>query len=212
MLDIEEKKKSRFTFLKKLHELSDGNERASFNMFTIGETFGFERELTVTIINYLENMGLIKWRGSGDISISRDGCTEIEAALSQPDKPTKHFSPAGNIITAGAAKYAQSREDRPGTQEVLVSSAACERLQTLILLLKESVDTLNLEPEKRRDLTADIHTIEAQMTSSQPKTTVLASCLDSIQEILKGKAGSACASKLLMKLEPVYAQVTHQRW
>ncbi len=94
---------------------------------------------------------------------------------------------------------------------MLVSNAACERLQALILLLKESIDTLNLEPEKRRDLTADIHTIEAQMTSSQPKTTVLAPCLDSIQEILKGKAGSACASKLLMKLEPVYEQITHQR-
>ena len=71
MLDIEEKKKSRFKFLKKLHELSGGNERACFNMFAIGETFGFDRELTVTIINYLENTGLIKWRGSGDISIAR---------------------------------------------------------------------------------------------------------------------------------------------
>ena len=50
------------------------------------------------------------------------------------------------------------------------------------------------------------------MTSSQPKTTVLAPCLDSIQEILKGKVGSTCASKLLMKLEPVYVQITHQRW
>jgi hypothetical protein len=211
MLDIEEKKKSRFTFLKKLHELSDGNERASFNMFAIGETFEFDRELTVTIINYLENMGLIKWRGSGDISISHDGSIEIEAALSQPDKPTKHFSPVGTIIAASAAKYALSREDSPVTQNMLVSNAACERLQALILLLKESIDTLNLEPEKRRDLTADIHTIEAQMTSSQPKTNVLAPCLDSIQEILKGKAGSACASKLLMKLEPVYVQITHQR-
>jgi hypothetical protein len=201
MLDIEEKKKSRFTFLKKLHELSDGNERTCFNMFAIGETFGFDRELTVNIINYLENTGLIKWRGSGDISISRDGFIEIEAALSQPDKPTKHFAPVDTIIPAGAAKDAQNRENRPGTQEVLVSNAACERVQALILLLKESIDTLNLEPEK----------IEAQMTSSQPKTTVLAPCLDSIQEILKGKAGSTCASKLLMKLEPVYVQITHQR-
>ena len=211
MLDIEEKKKSRFTFLKKLHELSDGNERTCFNMFAIGETFGFDRELTVNIINYLENTGLIKWRGSGDISISRNGFIEIEAALSQPDKPTKHCAPVDTIIPAGAAKDAQNRENRPGTQEVLVSNAACERVQALILLLKESIDTLNLEPEKRRDLTADIHTIEAQMTSSQPKTTVLAPCLDSIQEILKGKAGTACASKLLMKLEPVYVQITHQR-
>ena len=121
------------------------------------------------------------------------------------------FSGNGDIITASAAKYAQNREDRPGTQEVLGNNAACERLQALILLLKESIDTLNLEPEKRRDLTADIHTIEAQMTSSQPKTTVLASCLDSIQEILKRKAVSACASKLLLKLEPVYVQITHQR-
>ena len=211
MMDIEEKKKSRFKFLNHLYELSDGNEHTSFNMFAIGETFGFDRELTVNIINYLENTGLIKWRGSGDISISRAGFIEIEAALAQPAKPTKHFAPVDTIIPAGAGKDAQRREDRPGTQEVLVSNAACERVQALILLLKESIDTLNLEPEKRRDLTADIHTIEAQMTSSQPKTTVLAPCLDSIQEILKGKAGSTCASKLLMKLEPVYVQITHQR-
>jgi hypothetical protein len=180
-------------------------------MFAIGETFAFDRELTVNIINYLENMGLIKWRGSGDISIARDGFIEIEEALSQPDKPTKHFAPVDTIIPVGAGKNAQKREDRPGTQEVLVSTAACERVQALILLLKESIDPLNLEPEKRRDLTADIHTIEAQMTSSQPKTTVLASCLDSIQEILKGKVDSTCASKLLMKLEPVYVQIAHYR-
>ena len=211
MLDIEEKKKSRFKFLNHLYKLSDGNEHTSFNMFAIGETFGFDRELTVNIINYLENTGLIKWRGSGDISISRAGFIEIEAALAQPAKPTKHFAPVDTIIPGGAGKDAQRREDRPETQEVLVSNAACERVQALILLLKESIDTLNLEPEKRRDLTADILTMEAQMTSSQPKTTVLAPCLDSIQEILKGKAGSTCASKLLMKLEPVYVQITHQR-
>ena len=211
MLDIEEKKKSRFKFLNKLHQLSDGNEYTSFNMFAIGETFGFDRELTVNIINYLENMGLIKWRGSGDISISHEGSIEIKEALSQPAKPTKHFSPVATLLTVDAAKDAQIREERPGTQDLLVSNAAGERVQALILLLKESIDTLHLEPEKRRDLTADIHTIEAQMTSSQPKTTVLAPCLDSIQEILKGKADTACASKLLMKLGPVYMQITHQR-
>ena len=211
VLDIEEKKKSRFRFLKKLHELSAGNEHASFNMFAIGETFGLDREETVNIINYLENTGLIKWRGSGDISISRNGSIEIEEALAQPDKPTKHFDPVDTIISVGAEKDAHKQEDRPETREVPVSKASCERVQALILLLKESVDTLDLEPEKRRDLTADIHTIEAQMTSSRPKTTVLAPCLDSIQEILKGKAGSSLASKLLMKLEPVYMQIAQQR-
>ena len=211
MLDIEEKKKSRFKFLNKLHELSASNEHASFNMFAIGETFGFDREVTVNIINYLENTGLIKWRGSGDISISRNGSIEIEEALAQPDKPTKHFDPVNTIISVSAAKGAQGREERRETLAVPVSKASCERVQALILLLKESIDTLDLQPEKRRDLTADIHTIEAQMTSSRPKTTVLAPCLDSIQEILKGKADSSLASKLLMKLEPVSMQVSHQR-
>lgn len=211
MLDIEEKKKSRFTFLNKLHELSGGNVHTSFNMFALGETFGFDRELTVNIINYLENMGLIKWRGSGDISISRDGLIEIEEALSQPDKPSKHFAPVGNLITAGPAKDAQRQEGRSEIEGIVVGKAACERVQALILLLKESIDTLQLEPEIQSDLTADIHTIEAQMTSSQPKATVLAPCLNSIQEILKGKADSTCASKLLMKLEPVNAQIAHHR-
>ena len=212
MLDIEEKKKSRYKFLKKLHELSGGDEDTSFNMFAIGETFGFDRELTVNIINYLENMGLIKWRGSGDISISRDGSIEIEAALSQPDKPTKHFAPVDSLITVGDTKDTQRQEGRSKTQEIVVGKAMRERVQALILLLKESIDTLNLEPDKKSDLTADIHTIEAQMTSSQPKTTVLAPCLDSIQEILKGTAGSTCASKLLMKIEPVYVRIAaHQR-
>ena len=209
MLDIEEKKKSRFKFLKKLHELSEGNEHTSFNMFAIGETFGFDREVTVNIINYLENTGLIKWRGSGDISISHNGSIEIEKALSQPDKSTKHFAPVQSLITIGDTKDTQRQEGRGGTQEIVVGKTVCERVQALILLLNESIDTLNLEPEKRRNLTADIHTIEAQMTSSQPKATVLAPCLDSIQEILKGKAGSTCASKLLMKLEPVYVQIAN---
>lgn len=78
MATIEEKKVKRFQFLRKLYELSGGDESKLFDMFQIGEDMGFDRNLTENLVQYLEGEGLIKAIIGGSISITHWGIREVE--------------------------------------------------------------------------------------------------------------------------------------
>src|SRR3989344_5165042 len=102
---IEKLKAKRFQFLKKLWELSEGDEYKSFNMFEIGNELGFDHELTSSIYQYLRGEGLLKaFTLGGNIVITHAGIVEMEESLSKPDQPTEHF-PAVNIINIGHMEH-----------------------------------------------------------------------------------------------------------
>ncbi len=98
-MDVIELKKKRFLFLKKLHEVIDGDSDAHASMWDIGEFFKFDKEETRKITNYLFGENLVKAAGlGGAISITHEGIKEVEEAISKPKKATDHFPPAVNII------------------------------------------------------------------------------------------------------------------
>lgn len=82
MDSIEEINKKRFDFLKKLYELSGGNEHKLFNMWEIGDQLGFDHDLTISIAQYLKGEGLLGFRALGGIiSITHYGTKEVEENL-----------------------------------------------------------------------------------------------------------------------------------
>ena len=201
MSKIEEMKKKRFQFLYRLYELSEGDESKWFNMFQIGEKLGFDSDLTEKIAQYLKGEGLIEFQGiSGIIGITHRGIREVEEALSHPNIPTSHFLPV-NVISINQMVNSQIQQASPeATQIVGISENKYEELKEVIQSLKESIDKLNLEPQQKSDLQAEIQTIEAQMSSSKPKATIITECLSSIRRVLEGAAGSMLASNLLSKI------------
>ena len=54
----DELEKKRSDFLKRLYELSDGAETKFINMWEIGDQLGFDRDLTISIAQYLKGEGL----------------------------------------------------------------------------------------------------------------------------------------------------------
>ena len=61
-MNLEETKAARFKFLNALYEESGGNELVWPNMFELGQTLGFDRNLTQLIAQYLKGEHLIEFK------------------------------------------------------------------------------------------------------------------------------------------------------
>lgn len=204
-MDIEEKKRKRFQFLRKLYELTDGDESWCLDPSEISKEIGFDEELIDQIVQYLEGEGLIKAVDlAGGIVISHLGVREIEEALSNPDKPTNHFPPV-NIISIGKMINSQIQQASPkATQIITIGENKYGELKEIIQSLKASIDSLDLDSLKKSDLQAEIRTIEAQMSSSKPNAGIISWCLGTIKRILEGVAANAIASVILQKIMTLF--------
>jgi len=200
MNTIEEMKEKRSQLLRTLYNLAGGDESKLFNMFKIAEELGFDRALTENIVQYLKKEGLIEFKGPRNmIRISHDGIQKIEEALSNPDIPTP--PPPTNIVSIGQMINSQIQQASPeATQVGTVNEDRYEELKEVIQSLKESIDKLDLESQDKSDIQAEIQTIEAQMSSSKPKVTIITECLGSIRRILEGVASNTLAASLLSKI------------
>ena len=204
---IEEMKEKRFRFLRRLWELTGGDESELFSMFKIGEELGFDKDLTVKIEQYFYGERLINHRlecGTRDreIGISHWGVRAVEEALSNPGRPTHYFPP---VINIGDVKNSQIQiGSHEAIQVATFNENRYEELKEVIQSLKESIDQLNIDQhidqQQMSKLQADIQTIEEQISSSKPKATIITGHLDSIKRILEGAAGNAIASGLLIKI------------
>lgn len=199
--EIEEIREKRFQFIRKLWELTGGDEGKSISMSYIGKELEFGRDLTRKIVQYLRGEGLIvEVTMEGNIGISHKGIVEVEAALNNPDKPTHYFPPA-NIIHINQMTNSNIQQASPeATQVVTFEESKYEELIEVIISLKESIDQLGLEPQQKSELQADIKTMETQTSSPNPKPTIITECLGSIKRILEGATGSVLASGLLIKI------------
>jgi len=197
----EDMEKKRFQFLRRLYELTGGDECKLFDKLQIGKELGFEDDVTKNIAQYLNGEGLVEFRALGDkIGITHEGIQQVEEALSNPDKPT-YFFPAVNIISVGQMNSSQIQQSSPkATQIFTIGENRSKELEEVIQSLKESIDQLGLDLQQMNDLKAEIRTIEAQMSASKPKATIITECLGSIRRILEGAAGSVIASGLLSKI------------
>jgi len=201
MIPVEEMKKKRFQFLHTLYVLTGGNELKWFNMFDIGKSLEFDRELIIKIAQYLKGEGLIQFQALGGIiGITHSGIREVEQALSNPGQPTYYFPPV-NVISIGQMVDSQIQQASPAAkQEIGISETRYEELKEVIETLNKSIDQLDLKTQQKSDLQAEIQTIDAQMTSSKPKATIITECLSSIRRILEGTAINIIAPTLLSQI------------
>ena len=206
MNNIEEKKKQRFQFLKRLYELSGGDKFKPFEMFEIGKELGFDKELTANLNQYLEGEMLIKYITFNNvITITHIGIVEVEEALSNPDEPTEHF-PALNIISVGQMVNSQIQQASPQSiQSIAIDQSKINEIKQFLLDLKKSIDQLELINEQVTELQAEIKTMEAQISSSKPKSIILTESVKTMRNILESVVGSVIASGLLQRLNTLFS-------
>jgi hypothetical protein len=70
-------------------------------------------------------------------------------------------------------------------------------LLALLASIKGSIDQLQLNVSARNELAAEVQTIEAQIASPRPKTSVITECLRSAKTIIEGAAVKTISSGLV---------------
>lgn len=203
-LAMEEMKRKRFQFLHTLYGMVHGDESEGVLLSQIAEKLEIKGSLARKIATYLQGENLIKvLTFDGVTKITHYGVLEVEEALSKPDEPTRHFLPFNIIHIGGNMVGSQIQQASPGaTQTPAIREDEGAELKEVIQSLNDSIDKLQLIPEQMSELQAEIHTIEAQMISPQPKRTIVIESLGSIRSILESATGSLIAYQLLSKVAP----------
>jgi len=83
--DPGEERKDRSQFLQRLYTLTDGNEAELQDMYDIGKTLGFSRDLTTKIVTGLHEKDLIEFRVGSAIGLTPLGIRRVKEDLSKPD-------------------------------------------------------------------------------------------------------------------------------
>ena len=85
-------------------------------------------------------------------------------------------------------------------QTIKVEGESLGSIDQFIKTLRNELPSLNMEKESNRELSSEIATVEAQISSPNPKSNIIRESLSSIRRILEG-AGGGVAAQLLMQLQ-----------
>lgn len=192
--DIEQMRSQRFQFLHRCYEISGADELRHLSMFDVGKELGFDKSVTMRIVQYLEGEGLIKFRTmGGGIAISHRGVVHMERALSEPDAPTEYFPAVINIISAEQILDSQIQQASPAATQAAFRQDKDQELREFIESLRNSLEELGLDDQQKSDLQAEILTMEAQASKSKPNRAIITESLKSAWRILEEAAGGALA-------------------
>jgi len=200
MTNVNNKKKQRFLFLNRLYELTGGSQLKVVQIHDVATSLGFfVRDEVADICLYLKNEGLADPRNMA-ISITHFGIKEVEAALSEPDKPSHYFPPV-NVINVHQMNNSVIQQGNLHSQQSASFSEVVGDLIKLLSSLVEAIPELMLKDEARAELDADIKTIQVQLDSKKPKKAIIKESLRSVQRILEGAAGSVVGQSLLNHID-----------
>ncbi len=155
-------------FLLELFEQTKGSSAAQVSMYTIGAALNIDKNASKRSAETLMSWDLIEIRTlSGGIGITAEGAEEARKLGAGSDS-------AGGITLGNA----------PIADEALKAG-----IEQIVTLLKHQTGNLGLNFDALSELTADIRTIDAQLTSPKPKTAILRESFRSVKSILE-KSGA----------------------
>jgi len=201
-MNIEEKKKQRFQFLKKVFDVCHGSQSYMSNMWEIGNALNLDKRITQDITNYLIEEDLLKAGAmGGGIMLAHNGIKEVEEALENPDRATEHFMPFNIIHVQNMNNSVIQQGVSQSSQAVNQSSFDLEKFKGFLIEVKNALPQLNLPEEKSREILAEIATAQAQIDSPKPKKTILKEVLQTMRSLIEGVAGNVISAGLQGQLD-----------
>lgn len=157
-------------FLTALYEKTSGDESIQVSMYDIGDLIGLDKDASVQMAEFLIGEELVEIRTlSGGIAITAEG--------------------SKRAVEFGAALPFQAKAGPKLNNGPIISDTGRQSVEQVENNLKGGIGSLGLDFDAAADLIAEFKTIDAQLTSSKPKTSVIRECFLSIEEILeKAKA------------------------
>ncbi len=195
-MDINKRKEQRFLFLRRLYELTGGSELERLQISEVARSLDIDRQEISNICQYLKGEHLADPMNMA-ISITHYGIIEVEAALSDPDKPTQYFPPVNIINVHNMEGSVIQQGNTDSTQAVHFEEKVKNDIGKFVTELKELLPELKLSEDNSNEICADINTIETQLGSGRPKQGIVKESLCSIKRILEGAAGAVTANQLL---------------
>jgi len=149
----------------------------------------------VRILNAVRNI-ILNWA----LKLEEDGVMGEGMTFSEDEKKEveKHSYNINNFY--GEVTGTQIQQDSSKSeQNIKIKEISIESVGQFIDGLKNELPNIDLKDNANKELAAELTTIEAQITSPNPKTGIVKESLNSIQRILEGASGGAIA-QLLMNL------------
>jgi len=157
-------------FLGELLKQTDSDLSAQVSMYDIGAAVDLNRDAAKFVAEELIGMGFAEIKTlSGGISITLEGVEKIRSLSGKLETPDN------NGISLGDATILEGIRRR-GVEQVVAE-------------LKRQSDNLGLDFDTLTEMASDLKTIESQLMSSRPKTSIVRECFRSIQGVLE-KTGS----------------------
>jgi hypothetical protein len=158
-------------FMVELYLQTQGDPSNTVSWYDIGEAIGLDRVGSSHNAEELIGTGLAEIKTlNGGISITADGITEAELL-------------GASLGAAGGS--APTLGDAP-----VLDDAGSHAVEQVTAVLKSQVGEKNLGFDSLSELMADLKSIDAQLSSTRPKTAVIRECFRSIMGVLK-KANDA---------------------
>lgn len=194
MDSVEDLKKQRAFFLHEVYKMSKASTIEMVDGREIGDKLGFNEKQFVRTIYYLFDEGLLELGTSNQAGITHEGIKEVEQALENPEESTEHF-PANvyvniieNMSNSGILQGTVNSE-----QNITINQQSKNEINQIldeILSRLNEIDDVTLS----NDIRAEIETIKSQLKSSNPKKSIIKSCLDIIKEIGKNVSTNTLSS------------------
>jgi len=164
-------------FLQQLYDRTRGDASIKVSMYEIGEAIDLDRDTSSQVAQTLIGLDFVEIKTlSGGIGISPDGVAAIESGGDGVAPP------AGVVPALSNAR--------------ILSTADLGAVEQIIAYLKNEAAGFNLDFEAMAELVADLRTIDAQLSSSRPKTDVVRACLQSIEALMTALGHKEAGSRL----------------
>jgi hypothetical protein len=117
--------------------------------------------------------------------------------LAPQSSVTRGRRAAGSHIHIEHMHGSSIQQGSPGSTANITFQNNDARLIDVLSNIKSALDQLQLDVSARNELAAEVQTIEAQIASPRPKTSVITECLRSAKTLIEGSAAKAISSGIV---------------
>jgi len=197
--DLERLRSQRLAFLRVVYRDARGRTNAGFLSTTIAAELGFDEELSDTIAQYLVDEGLLRWFSMGHLAITHGGIVEIESGITSPERPTEHFPAvviAESYLQVGSMIGSAVQQGTTGSTQTVGAPLDVDALRGVLLNLRSAIAELPLDADEQAEASAQLATIDAQLSSSKPERMILRHSAAMIGQIVQTAVASGAAPEV----------------
>jgi len=123
------------------------------------------------------------------VRLEKDGIIGESLSFTEQEKISAAAIPQTINNFHGPVGVSQIQQHSNNSSQVMIADLDLDKVQQFVAALRGSLDQLNLGKEDREELNAELQTIDSQLKSPKPKTTIITESLQSVRRILEGMAG-----------------------